>query len=72
MLFDPTTSKFFVMNRTMAFLWRHCDGGRPVSSIVARLSEEFSDVDPITAEAELLRSVDELVELGLLLSEQKA
>lgn len=69
MLFDPTTSKFFVMNATMAFLWRQCDGGRPLSAIVEHLSREFSDVDPVAAQAELRKSLDELVSLGLLVPE---
>ena len=69
MLFDPTTSKFFVMNATMAFLWRQCDGERPLSAIVERLSLEFSDVDPVAARAELKNSLDELVSLGLLIPE---
>jgi hypothetical protein len=69
MLFDPATSKFFVMNRTMAFLWRHCDGEWPLTAIVDRLSHEFSDVDPGVAEGELRRSVEELVALGLLVPE---
>ena len=41
MLFDPVTSKFFVMNRTMAFLWRQCDGERALSAIVDRLPLEL-------------------------------
>ena len=69
MLFDPVTSKFFVMNRTMAFLWRQCDGERALSAIVDRLPLEFSDVDPATAEADFRKSVDELVALGLLVRE---
>lgn len=66
MLFDPATARFFVMNATMAFLWRHCDGERSFPQIVDRLALEFSDVDPVTAEGELRKSLDELVSLGLL------
>jgi hypothetical protein len=69
MLFDPTSSKFFVMNPTMAFLWRKCDGGQPLSAIVESLSSEFTDVDSIVAEAELRKALDELVALGLLIRE---
>lgn len=70
MLYDPATTKFFVMNATMAFLWRQCDGERPLSAIVEQLSREFSDVDPVAARAELGKSLDELVSLGLLVPEQ--
>jgi Coenzyme PQQ synthesis protein D (PqqD) len=71
MLFDPTTSKFFVMNPTMAFLWRKCDGDQPLPAIVESLSKEFSGVDAAVAEAELRHAVDELVGLGLLITEPR-
>jgi coenzyme PQQ synthesis protein D (PqqD) len=69
MLFDPTTSKFFVMNPTMAFLWRKCDGDRALSAIIESLSIEFSGVDPVVAETELRQALDDLVALGLLIRE---
>lgn len=69
MLFDPVTAKFFVMNATMAFLWRQCDGERSLPQIVDRLSLEFSGVDAVAAEEELRKSLDELVGLGLLVPE---
>ncbi len=69
MLFDPATSKFFVMNPTMAFLWRKCEGGQALSAIAESMAVEFSDVDPTVAEADLRRALDELMALGLLVSE---
>ena len=46
MLFDPETSRFFVLNRTMAYVWRHCDGELAWSRLVKGRAEEFSGVPP--------------------------
>ena len=66
MLFDPETSRFFVLNRTMAFVWRHCDGELAWSRLVEGLTQEFSGVPPGAAEADLRRAVEELRGLGLV------
>jgi hypothetical protein len=66
MLFDAASSKFYVLNRTMAFLWRHCDGGSSFSQVVGKLQEEFDDVEPSAAEADLTKALDELVAMGLV------
>jgi hypothetical protein len=66
MLFDPETSRFFVLNRTMAYVWRHCDGELAWSRLVEGLSEEFSGVPGPAAEEDLRRAVDELRGLGLV------
>lgn len=66
MLFDPGTSKFFVLNRTMAFIWRRCDGAHTREAMLAGLQEEFRGVTSGSAEAELRQALDELVSLGLV------
>ncbi len=68
MLFDPATSKFFVLNRTMAFVWQHCDGERSLSAIASDLTREFSDVDAGRAEADVRQALTELASLALVLS----
>jgi hypothetical protein len=72
MLFDAATSKFFVLNRTMAFLWRHCDGGSSFSQVVGKLQEEFADVEPASAEADLTKALDDLVAMGLVVDAGRA
>ena len=37
MLFEPATSRFFVLNRTMAFVWSRCDGGSTVDALLDAL-----------------------------------
>jgi hypothetical protein len=66
MLFDPANSKFYVLNRTMAFVWRECDGEKTVGSILERMTQSFSGIDPQTASQDVGHAVDELVSLGLV------
>jgi hypothetical protein len=67
MLFDPASAKFFVLNTTMAFLWRQCDGKKSLPEIVTALVDEFDGVDPATAKNDLGVAATELSSLGLLL-----
>jgi hypothetical protein len=68
MLFDPVSAKFFVLNTTMAFLWRNCDGTRSLDDIATALTEEYDGVDLPTAETDLGAAAGELTGLGLLLT----
>lgn len=69
MLFDPASAKFFVLNTTMAFLWRQCDGMKSLPEIATALVDEFDGVDPSTAANDLGTAANELSSLGLLLQE---
>jgi hypothetical protein len=66
MLFDGAATKFFVLNQTMAFLWRHCDGTNSFSDVLERLCQDFSEVETVTAEADLRKALEDLVSLGLV------
>ncbi|MEO8033322.1 MAG: PqqD family protein [Acidobacteriota bacterium] len=66
MLFDPNSSKFFVLNRTMAFVWRNCDGERSSREILHAMSQEFSDFDHAAAEADLDEAIEDLRARGLI------
>lgn len=66
MIFDPKTSRFFVLNRTMTFVWRRCDGSHGVAEMVDELRDEFADVDRATAEGDLKKALGELASLGLV------
>jgi len=67
MLFDPASSKFYVLNRTMAFVWRECDGQKTVDAILERMTQNFRDVDRATASKDLGVAVEQLVSLGLVI-----
>ena len=66
MIFDPASSRFFVLNRTMTFVWRRCDGAHGVREMVDELCREFAEVDPATAEGDLKKALGELAALGLV------
>jgi hypothetical protein len=66
MIFDPASSRFFVLNRTMTFVWRRCDGAHGVREMVEELRREFSEVDRATAEGDLKKALGELAALGLV------
>ncbi len=66
MIFDPASSRFFVLNRTMTFVWRRCDGAHGVKEMAAELRSEFSEVDRATAEGDLKKALGELASLGLV------
>ena len=66
MIFDPASSRFFVLNRTMTFVWRRCDGAHGVAEMLEELRGEFSEVDREKAEGDLKRALGELASLGLV------
>jgi coenzyme PQQ synthesis protein D (PqqD) len=70
MLFDPETSKFYVLNRTMAFVWRECDGQKTEEAILERMTQSFQAVDRTSASKDLGAAVEQLVSLGLIHAQQ--
>lgn len=70
MLFEPTSAKFYVLNGTMAFVWRNCTGERTAADIAAELVEAFDGVDAQQALADVKGAVQELQTLGLISSSE--
>ena len=68
MLFDPIKSQFFVLNPTMAYLWRKCDGESTLERIVESVPGAFSDTDGRQVAAEMKAALDALVAHGLVTS----
>jgi hypothetical protein len=66
MLFDPVKSQFFVLNSTMAYLWRNCDGEKSLERIVESIPSEFAEVDTHPVASELKAALDELLALGMV------
>jgi hypothetical protein len=67
MLFDATTSKFFVLNPSMALAWKCCDGEHSLEEIAGKLVADFQGVTAEQATNDVMQAVDELRKLGLLL-----
>lgn len=67
MLFDPVTSRFFVLNQTMAYVWKRCDSLATVDALVGGLSEEFQGAEPVNIRDDVERALEELVTAGLVI-----
>lgn len=66
MLFDPATSRFFVLNRTMAYVWQRCESPDGVNALIDGLQQEFSGVESDTAREDVERALQQLIEAGLV------
>ena len=67
MLFDAATSKFFVLNPSMALAWKCCDGEHSLEDIATQLVTDFQGVTSEQAVDDVMRAVEELRKLSLLL-----
>jgi hypothetical protein len=66
MLFDPVKSQFYVLNQTMAYLWRNCDGSKSFERIVEAVPRLFADADDKPVASEMKAALDELLSLGMI------
>ena len=66
MLFNPSSSQFFVLNRTMAFTWRKLDSAVSLEDIAAGITETFAGVTFEAAIADVRKAVNNLLALGLI------
>jgi hypothetical protein len=69
MLFDPLKSQFYVLNSTMAYLWRHCEGEFDMERIVKSVPNDFALSDGAPVAADMKAGLDELVALGMITKE---
>jgi hypothetical protein len=66
MLFNPTNSQFYVLNRTMAFTWKQLQSAASLDDIAAEISQNFAGVSKETATADVRKAIDNLLALGLI------
>ena len=66
MLFDPVKSQFYVLNSTMAYLWRHCEGEFDLEGIVKSVPAEFALSEGAPVAADMKAGLDELLALGMI------
>ena len=66
MLFNPTSSQFFVLNRTMAFAWKKLDSDASLEDIAAGITQTFAGVTFEAAIADVRKAIDNLLALGLI------
>lgn len=66
MLFEPVTAQFFVLNSTMAYVWRNWDQHPDADDLAARIQSDFEGVDREAARMDVAAAVADLKNLGLL------
>lgn len=67
MLFDPGRNQFFVLNRSMAHVWRCCDGRHSLGQMVESAASAFSGAHPATLHTDFSAALEQLAQLGLVL-----
>jgi hypothetical protein len=66
MLFDPAKSQFYVLNSTMAYLWKNCEGKTDLDGIVESVPSNFALSDGAPVAADMKAGLDELLALGMI------
>ena len=65
LLFDPVSSKFYLLNQTMAFVWRGCDG-KTVDTLVSEMAGAFEGTEEAVVREDVGKAVSDLESLGLV------
>lgn len=63
LVYDLKRHKAHCLNRTAAFVWKHCDGNQTVGEVARRLEQELGA--PVSREVVWL-AIDQLEKLGLV------
>lgn len=71
-LLDPTSSKFYMLNSTSAFIWEQLSTPATIEGIATAVVDRFSDVTPENAVADVRSTVEELVSLDLVVETSDA
>jgi hypothetical protein len=66
LLFNPDTNQIRVLNTTGLFVWKLCDGGHDLTSIVAAMKEHFDQVPEDEVTGQVAEYVDEMAAAGFL------
>lgn len=65
LLFDPVSSRFYLLNQTMAFVWRHGEG-KSSDALAAELAVAFDGAEENVVREDVQRAVADLESLGLV------
>jgi hypothetical protein len=67
MLYNPTSAQFYMLNPTMAHIWRTCETAQPIESLIDSVVEGFEGAERSAVETDVRNAVGELTNLGLLI-----
>ncbi len=66
MLFDPAKSQFYVLNATMAYLWKHCEGEFDMDGLVKSVPSSFALSEGKPVAEDMKAGIEELLALGMI------
>ncbi len=69
-LFDPTSSKFFMLNRTSAFIWERLSVPATAESLAGELCKSFDRVQMADALNDVRATLDEFLSMDLVVARE--
>lgn len=67
-LFDPTTSKFFQLNRTSAFIWERLSKPTTAETLAEEICRSFGNVGLADALKDVQTTLDEMLSMELVVT----
>ncbi|PYQ51094.1 MAG: hypothetical protein DMF59_09015 [Acidobacteria bacterium] len=71
LLFNPTSSQFYLLNGTMAYIWRNCET-TSLDGLISGIGDTFEGADPSSAADDIRTALAELLSLGLVVDDATA
>ena len=65
-LFDPTSSKFFMLNRTSSFIWERLSAPKTAELLAGELCNSFEDVEMAQALKDVRATLDQMLSMDLV------
>jgi hypothetical protein len=69
LILDGRSDRIHKLNATASFIWRRCEEGATAEGIASALADEFA-IEPQSALADVIRTIDALRSLDLLAIDQ--
>lgn len=71
-LLDPATSKFFMLNRTSAFIWERLSAPSTADSLAGEICKSFENVTPADALKDVRATLEEMLSMELVVTQDAA
>lgn len=68
MLFNPSSSQFYLLNSTMAYIWKNC-ADQNTEALIEGMTASFDGIDTGAAEAGVRQAIADLIVAGLVVDE---
>ena len=71
-LFDPTGSKFFMLNSTSSFIWERLTSPTTAESLAAEICKSFDNVSPTDALKDVCSALDQMLSMQIVIADSVA